>query len=233
MTFQYISKLEELDRQWTFRFMDLPPEMRNLVYEALLTRDWSPRRKAFLAILRVSKEVYKEAVGIFNDVNTARFGIGASRGRLSLSDPGHSNVHSIFLNGDIGHKRLLNLSDQFDVKAMLDQCVPGLARMRHVWLPLRITWHLDYTSDGKWTLPTSLIGAFVATAKDLRTLAIAFMGNNKGTVEQWVEWLLPLAHLPSGATLELESFEDETKKQEILRQIKAARPKIDAGASCT
>ncbi|EME80912.1 uncharacterized protein MYCFIDRAFT_197783 [Pseudocercospora fijiensis CIRAD86] len=27
----YIARLERLDREWTFRFMDLPPEMRNLV----------------------------------------------------------------------------------------------------------------------------------------------------------------------------------------------------------
>lgn len=49
--------LRKIDRTATFRFMDLPPEMRNLIYEQLLSNDRSshPPRDAYTAILRTSR----------------------------------------------------------------------------------------------------------------------------------------------------------------------------------
>lgn len=68
----YVSKLRELDTDTTFRIMDLPPEMRNLVYENLLIRDVSSNRSASIAVLRTCQQMYREAHGIFLAENSLR-----------------------------------------------------------------------------------------------------------------------------------------------------------------
>ncbi|CAK4033179.1 Hypothetical predicted protein [Lecanosticta acicola] len=60
----FINKLRSIELSATFRFMDLPPEMRNLIYEHLLTHDGSRGRTASTAILRTDREIYREAHGI-------------------------------------------------------------------------------------------------------------------------------------------------------------------------
>lgn len=52
-----IEVLETLDEAVTFRFMDLPPEMRNLVYEQVLIHNISECRKAYPELLRASRLV--------------------------------------------------------------------------------------------------------------------------------------------------------------------------------
>ncbi|EME85713.1 uncharacterized protein MYCFIDRAFT_171594 [Pseudocercospora fijiensis CIRAD86] len=56
--------LRQMDLEARFPFMDLPPEMRNEIYTVLLSRNPNEGRKAFPEILRVSKQIYKEALGI-------------------------------------------------------------------------------------------------------------------------------------------------------------------------
>ncbi|KXT01656.1 hypothetical protein AC578_2766 [Pseudocercospora eumusae] len=213
--------LQEMDRNWTFRFMDLPPEMRNIIYELLLMRNKAQRRKAFLAILRVSKEVHKEAVGIFNDVNTADLGISIIK---RSSDSHSSDALYMSLNGHV--RNTFEITDQSDVKTILGQGARGLARMRHVRLWLNISWYVGNAPNGNWILPTSLVSSIVAAGVDLRTLVIE--GSGSGTDQDWIKWLRPLAQLPDKTALQLHGFRDEGAKRTILRQIKAANPKIDA-----
>ncbi|GIZ48247.1 hypothetical protein CKM354_001131500 [Cercospora kikuchii] len=61
-----IKELVALDEAATFRFVDLPPEMRNLVYELLLTHNRFAGRKAYPAILRTSKSMYQESKSILD-----------------------------------------------------------------------------------------------------------------------------------------------------------------------
>lgn len=58
--------LLRMDEDASFRFSDLPPEMRNLIYTELLIRDRDSARKADTAILQVSHQIYKEALGILH-----------------------------------------------------------------------------------------------------------------------------------------------------------------------
>lgn len=63
-----IRALRDADRDATFRFLDLSPELRNLVYEHLLTirpkQSSQGRQYCYPNILRSSKQTYAEGTGI-------------------------------------------------------------------------------------------------------------------------------------------------------------------------
>ena len=79
----YIEKLRQIDENAVFDFMNLPPEMRNLIYEHLLIHDKATNRKASTAIIRTNQQVYREAQSFLLAEST-----------LSL--------HASFLTGDVG-----------------------------------------------------------------------------------------------------------------------------------
>ncbi|KAF2772516.1 hypothetical protein EJ03DRAFT_186615 [Teratosphaeria nubilosa] len=62
----YTAKLRELDRDVTFRFMDMPPELRIMVYRELLPTEHIADRDCefHTSILSVSKHVHEEAEGV-------------------------------------------------------------------------------------------------------------------------------------------------------------------------
>lgn len=73
----YIRILIRADRERSFRFLDLPPEMRNLIYYDLLIlrpqqQFWDSRGEQFChpQILATSQEVRKEALGVLYGENT-------------------------------------------------------------------------------------------------------------------------------------------------------------------
>ncbi|KAK0318001.1 hypothetical protein LTR82_010991 [Friedmanniomyces endolithicus] len=64
----FVQQLVNLDANWTFRFLDLPPEIRNLIYGHLLRlRDsrWrADRIVCSTAVLSTCKQIHAEATGI-------------------------------------------------------------------------------------------------------------------------------------------------------------------------
>ncbi|KAF7190785.1 hypothetical protein HII31_07944 [Pseudocercospora fuligena] len=56
--------LRRMDKDFTFRFFDLAPEMRNRVYEILLCARGDEGKKVYPAILRTCKQVNEEARGL-------------------------------------------------------------------------------------------------------------------------------------------------------------------------
>ena len=72
LKYPYIRLLERADRERRFRFMDLPPEMRLLVYRDILLFKPSKdaRKQCNTAILRTCSQIHKEATGVLYDENT-------------------------------------------------------------------------------------------------------------------------------------------------------------------
>ncbi len=70
----FVQQLVDLDANWTFRFLDLPPEIRNLIYGHLLRlRDsrWrADRLVCSTAILSTCQQIHAEATGILYVENT-------------------------------------------------------------------------------------------------------------------------------------------------------------------
>ncbi|KAK0363988.1 hypothetical protein LTR94_012844 [Friedmanniomyces endolithicus] len=70
----FVQQLVDLDANWTFRFLDLPPEIRNLIYGHLLRlRDsrWrADRLVCSTAILSTCKQIHAEGTGILYVENT-------------------------------------------------------------------------------------------------------------------------------------------------------------------
>ncbi|KAF2174030.1 hypothetical protein M409DRAFT_48921 [Zasmidium cellare ATCC 36951] len=109
----YIERLKEIDRNppGVFRFMDLPAEMRNNVYEELLPDDvGSSRRVVHHPILRTCKAIYKEAASMFYLDSHVRISI--KKGMVSF--PHRKNKHAaalrdMFFEHRFGGSKLRNL----------------------------------------------------------------------------------------------------------------------------
>ncbi|KAK4498326.1 hypothetical protein PRZ48_010984 [Zasmidium cellare] len=63
-------KLKDLDRDWTFRFLDLPVELRVMIYEYLLSMDDLTGHVSTIGLLQVNKEIHGETEPILYGINT-------------------------------------------------------------------------------------------------------------------------------------------------------------------
>lgn len=114
---EYIKILVKADRDATFRFMDLPAEMRNEIYEYLLILPGGEpvRNNCHTSILRTCKEIYGEARSILYEGNTVKCAFrikfvvpflsdyavhihnSVSRGQLDVDEPYTGNAQHILL----------------------------------------------------------------------------------------------------------------------------------------
>lgn len=86
LSYCYIRLLEKADKDYRFRFLDLPPEMRLIVYRELLLFDRAQeeddddvsddymfeddiRKNCYTSILQACREVNKEASSVLYDEN--------------------------------------------------------------------------------------------------------------------------------------------------------------------
>lgn len=76
---QLANKLRQMDRAWSFRFFNLAPELRNIVYRELLLIDTAVRRVENLNILLASKETHSEAEGLLYVLNTFDIRVSSHR----------------------------------------------------------------------------------------------------------------------------------------------------------
>ena len=110
-----IRRLLETNRRAMFRFLDLPAELRNRVYEELFTfrpRKWNSESKAcHPAILTTCRQAHKEATEILNDEREAEVCI-ALRNRELRASTGFWEEHQEGWGLDVEFKGAALLSTQ-------------------------------------------------------------------------------------------------------------------------
>ncbi|KAM3414213.1 hypothetical protein BST61_g10871 [Cercospora zeina] len=150
-----------------FRFSDLPPELRNAVYEELLTLpegliDGGPG--AFPAILATNKETYHEAVGILYGVNTGRVGIRSSNTNRSLGRIQRSS-RTVYLETNHYVRRIPEFEDM----------QPGLSNMLGRFRTLSITLELPFLPTfNRWLTRT-----VASMANQALFLLVSCLGSNR------------------------------------------------------
>jgi len=119
LKYLYIIALDQADRDKSFRFLDLPAEMRNLIYTMLLTFGRCPQcprihKVCHTGILQANKQVYKEARNILYDENEIHCTIGAS----GYDDDDPANLFC-----------LLHVHETRGQKDSLDHVFPGMSQI--------------------------------------------------------------------------------------------------------
>ncbi|KAF7194475.1 hypothetical protein HII31_04280 [Pseudocercospora fuligena] len=212
------SVLRQMDRDARFRFMDLPPEMRNEIYTYLLSRSPKEGRKAFLDILCVSKQVHKEAVGILHAESV--FSITAELQKNANGE--QCRVYSK------GHKRLASMTVLYGEEMNLVRSRKRLDMLRNIEkIQLRAYFCLEAgTFDFDWTSFAAFVDLLNTYVPKLKTLEVTTR-NHFGpywlnTVETpWSSALKPFSKLPAAVTLDIQGLEDN-EYDEVWEEINAA-----------
>lgn len=107
-----IHLLRKVDKAATFRFLDLPPELRNLVYTEVLSHHHRVRTSqancSRTAISTASQQVSNEACGLLNDESLAELTMSLDKTEVTNLNTVGSAYHrfEVFLNGS--RLRVLN-----------------------------------------------------------------------------------------------------------------------------
>lgn len=194
----YVSKLRDLDKSATFRFMDLPPEMRNNVYEYLLVRDASSSRSAFTAVLRTCRQVNREARGIFWVENSIRLRVA-----LPLYDS-HS-VHGC-VEGDLG--RINFHTDASRGWKILTGRAMALSSVHRVHVDLYFGPSIGGRKNEEKS--RSLLDRFLRVLTEcclgVKHLTVNFAGMRDTQLQGEARLLEPLVDLPKDCTLEFKGL---------------------------
>lgn len=113
-----IHDLSEADRNATFRFFDLPPELRNAVYQELLSPPKADdgRVHRYAALLAACHQIHDEAHGVLNDVAHAEIALRVCRRqpRTLLDSVVPRYGLDIYLNGTIPFRRATRSEPHFE-----------------------------------------------------------------------------------------------------------------------
>lgn len=210
--------------------MDLPPELRDRVYEALLTRDKEAGRsdseagrKAHLQILRVSKKVHKEAIAVFQDVTPAIFNVIILR-RCDYDPP---TGISLSINGDF---KARCVQGEDEIETTLANDVGGLPSLSNIRLHLTIKPCCPrHDSSPDYSYPTKFMSAFVEHARSLRklTVIVPVTTTMRFDTQRFLDWFDTLTRLSSEVVLRLYGLDRGTRDQ-LKGRIEDAKSKVDA-----
>ncbi|KXT00537.1 hypothetical protein AC579_8830 [Pseudocercospora musae] len=194
--------LRQMDADARFRFMDLPPEMRNDVYTILLSRNPKEGRKAFPEILRVSKQLYKEALGILRAESFFRIGVAVTKTNMNefcdLSENLDATIrtnreHQVHLGCSLTHFESLRTVEKIQLHIVL--CTLAC-------------------TDGDWRTLTALVSLIKIYATNLRTLELTAEDERRpggyNIMTNMSSALEAFSKLPENVTLDNQGLDDAT-----------------------
>ncbi|KAK3710228.1 hypothetical protein LTR37_010449 [Vermiconidia calcicola] len=224
----YIRTLEKADRKWCFRFMDLPPEMRLVVYRELLifASDmlcFRPRDCVHTAILRTCKQVHTEAKGILYDENLFKvdFGVEAHE-HCSLSKRGQVH-HDVRI---YGHGS--NDMKYFTIPQAIDDYPEFFKRIAKLELSVRYsvkgTHHV--LADGYWPLNHSLYGlsSFLMDGHRLKSLHLKLDISSEVEEDGYETILYPLQRLRNVQKASIIGHVPEYIGKKLVRTLEGTEP---------
>lgn len=215
----YHRVLQKLDRKARFRFLDLPPELRELVYRELLHFNRAKRSFADTEILQTSKLVYKKGLPILHEQSTIRIGAIFSwkRSHRRREPDRVSLAYTHDLRG------LVSFTDSMTVPKCLRWLQPfANIRAFEIYLSLQSTIR---GSTRNWVIPSSPLEAMVEACKKIRYLRVRITGPVSGLPAQTlIRALVPLQDLPSKCVVVLE-MNNTAAKDAFWKMVKAAKGK--------
>ncbi|KAK5124481.1 hypothetical protein LTR85_001698 [Meristemomyces frigidus] len=164
----YISILRQADRDATFRFLDLAPELRNLVYRELLT--WTHEDGANTAcypqILAASKQVHSETESILYGDTPLQIRLAFGARRISGEVYGSSHV--------VVKEKTHSLGTTLDLRAAFGDWPSHLRRMQHIHVKARFVSQVNQLN------PQAYVQTSFVTANHIfYTLASHLSDSNK------------------------------------------------------
>lgn len=221
----YLKLLAQADREWSFRFLDLPAELRVRIYRNLLVGKWANKfNRHFVnihpAILRVCKLVLAEAEDILYSEND--FEVLCS---LSDTNDGHVSHHVLVGSNDPGH----GSGEYTTLPFCIDQYPDMFRRIR--LLTVSIQYHMMPEASEKRGLSLlnhTLCGlsSFLMDKHRLQRLTLAVEIDNHDELDElhYRKLLYPLRRLRNIPELSVSGHIPNTLVKQLRRDLSSNEP---------
>ena len=221
LKYHYLRLLHQADRDWRFRLMDLPPEMRLFIYRDLLLFSTFPGKKAcHPAILQTNQQILEEAKGVLYDENVieVKFDVHIFSAEERFSS---AQVHNEYVPAGCTH------APYFRIPNGVEDYPEFLRRITH--LEIAVTYDMDIDD------PEVLLASFWPLNHYLFTLASFLMGSHRlktldvrADIDEEIECgygtiFYPLRRLRNVRNINISGIPEEYSKK-LLKDMKDMEP---------
>lgn len=205
---RWAAQLRRLDHNASFRFLDLPPELQNTIYEHILTHDRSKGSVAYPALLRASPEVYKDGSSILYADSVLELSVLFYL-RVNPTGSSYWSITQLKLGSE--RSRYKSIYDDYDVASQ----IPALRQIRNIHLHIKL-WQLPLGTRRSavvpnWEQVADVLSKLVKACHSLRYIKLDVehkrLPSHAG-LASLPHIISPLANLPSSCTLELKGLDD-------------------------
>ena len=229
----YIRALEKNDREWCFRFMDLPSEMRLMVYRNLLLHEnpYLPLEnlvnvhglyKTYPAILQTCRHIYEEAHGVLYDENTFQVTFKGADGDAGNGVGRQALVHRKTVNIHCPHAECLRIPKG------IDDYPEFFRRISRLQLRLKFeTWdRVALSEDATWPLNHFVytLASFLMDGHRLKTLQVKLDVSSALDDSKYGMILYPLRRLRNVANVSIEGHAPDIVKTKLINDIISNEP---------